>query len=414
MQIVGLIPLVIKLIAGSVLILLLVLIVVLTNSEAIRKKLHGLAVAILQSTGTPADLRTATTIGKLTSVLGSLSIPLVMLTTLLSIPPHGMGILQSTHDFVEGNFWLLLVATETVTIWVIYNSKDFNNLILTVLKITVKVLIALFLGAFALAAFSADVVTASPGQSTSDLARSFSKAGMNVAVMPYGGNVDLYRGLLRLTGTMSTVLAAAFFGWAGSNIVDLEYEFSSYEPRAAKSAGRRILSGCVVGLVACALALLVAYYTMPQIRESFNPATRITLFDSSESYGWPAPLIVEVLVLGVPALIAGMVVAGFSAGPISLVGGLFGIMMGIWWEIHLDRLGAFIGNAGGGRVASFKFLKQGVIGDIENIEFYLMIHGGTIFGIVTLLLPVIVACVMLRISLTAETIARFFLRSASS
>jgi hypothetical protein len=100
------------------------------------------------------------------------------------------------------------------------------------------------------------------------------------------------------------------------------------------------------------------------------------------------------LILSLPSIVAGLVIARISITRLSMYFGVLGIAVGCWWHIHLSVLGASVtrGYAVQDRLVSIERLDgHSLTRWLVNAEYDLLVHGGSVFGIVMLLLPLLSA-----------------------
>lgn len=84
----------------------------------------------------------------------------------------------------------------------------------------------------------------------------------------------------------------------------------------AGTAALRGIRGVLVGFASVVGAMVVAALVSPQFRDALGPGTQWQL--GSHTFGWPAPVILFLIIFGLPAIIAGPLTARLATNRVSL------------------------------------------------------------------------------------------------
>lgn len=158
----------------------------------------------------------------------------------------------------------------------------------------------------------------------------------------------------------------------------------------AGTAALRGIRGVLAGFATVVGAMVVAALVWPEFRYALGPGTQWQL--GSQTFGWPAPVIVYLIICGLPAIIAGPLTARLATNRVSMWAGLIGIAIGCWWHFHLSALDASVASASmhGGSLVSVERLDGPWLTHwFINAEYDLLVNCGTVFAIVEFLLPLI-------------------------
>jgi hypothetical protein len=167
-------------------------------------------------------------------------------------------------------------------------------------------------------------------------------------------------------------------------------------PWQTTSTRAEVFLGALWGLTAGVLALAMTRGYLVFDRS-------VQLVTPFGTFGWPAPLVSDFVLLGGPSVIAGVLLALICLKWHSFVAGLVGTVLGCWWHMHLAELSADLVSPvpymGGWQLyppymgpwylsGPVQILHGGLIGFIKNAEYWFLWHGGALAGIVMLILPI--------------------------